>query len=626
MNITLKTLHLENFKGTADQTVEFSPHHVDIYGDNATGKTTVVDAFTWLLYGKDSRNAAAFSIKPLNADGTVRGHGLVTTVTALLDVDGNEVELKKTFREKWAKRRGSSTQEFAGHESKCYIDGIPKTIKAFNSYIAGLVGDETMFRILTSPEFFASTMDWRARRGMLMELCGEITDGDVLASNPQLSELSEMILRHGADDALAKLKSDRTKLSRERDAIPIRIDEASKTLAEIGGVNMAAEQQTIDGLTAQIDELESQIAQSRNSGIDPRVSELKAQIAAIRQQQLDDRQRALESYNSACAMHMAARGKLEDELTAARRALSDCTRTADMRDAETQRLREEYKRAAKTRWSGETTCPTCGQEIPSDVLEKRRADFNLQRSKTLEALAVKGKQAVAEADAARAEVRRLEDEAARIEQRLTELVPPKPIPEPPDSPQLKALIRELDRIETSADVPDTSGLETQLRDLRDERRAAERRIAAAQNGESVRARIDELDAQERKLSRALEKTERLIDLGETFIRTKVSLIEERVNSMFHVVQFKLYENQVNGGTAECCTVQVNGVDYQDINTAMRVNAGLDIINTLSEHYGISVPVFVDNAESIVNLIPMNGQMIRLIVSAPDKELRVEEVA
>ncbi|MNP21080.1 hypothetical protein D3C76_1136850 [compost metagenome] len=60
-----------------------------------------------------------------------------------------------------------------------------------------------------------------------------------------------------------------------------------------------------------------------------------------------------------------------------------------------------------------------------------------------------------------------------------------------------------------------------------------------------------------------------------------------------------------------------------LNSAARTNVGIDIINALSDHYGFSAPIFIDNAESVTQLVDTDAQVIRLVVSETDKQLRIE---
>ena len=141
--------------------------------------------------------------------------------------------------------------------------------------------------------------------------------------------------------------------------------------------------------------------------------------------------------------------------------------------------------------------------------------------------------------------------------------------------------------------------------------------------ESALTRTEELQAEERKLAAEFEELEQQLYLTEEFVRTKVRMLEDKINSKFKLARFKLFNTLVNGGIEECCETTFQGVPYSNLNNGARLNIGLDIINTLADHYGFAPPVWLDNAEGVTNILPTKGQQIRLIVSAQDKKLRVE---
>ena len=147
-------------------------------------------------------------------------------------------------------------------------------------------------------------------------------------------------------------------------------------------------------------------------------------------------------------------------------------------------------------------------------------------------------------------------------------------------------------------------------------------LAAKAQLDETRARVDELKADQRAQAAALEEIDRKLAMCEEFSRYRCQFITDSVNSRFRLARFRLFVQQVNGGVADCCDVMVDGVPYADLNNAMQINVGLDIIQTLSEHYGLRVPLFVDNAESVTKLQEIGTQVIRLVVSENDKELRI----
>ncbi|HHW94431.1 MAG TPA: AAA family ATPase, partial [Mogibacterium sp.] len=188
----IKSLILRNFKGIRNFELNTDGKDVSIMGDNASGKTSLFDSFTWLLFGKDSLNRADFEIKTLKPDGKPE-HGLEHSVEAILQLeDGSQIALKKVFREKWTKKKGSATATFTGHTTDYFIDGVPVQKKEYDARIAE-IADENIFRLLTDPRYFNEIMHWTDRRKLLLEVCGDVSDQEVVSSNNGLSRLAEIL-------------------------------------------------------------------------------------------------------------------------------------------------------------------------------------------------------------------------------------------------------------------------------------------------------------------------------------------------------------------------------------------------------------------------------------------------
>ena len=159
--------------------------------------------------------------------------------------------------------------------------------------------------------------------------------------------------------------------------------------------------------------------------------------------------------------------------------------------------------------------------------------------------------------------------------------------------------------------------------LKQRRAEAEQVLAAQVSLQQTRERLAELAGEKQRYDEKRSELDRHIALCEAFVRYKAQFLTRTVNSRFTLAQFCLFREQLNGSLAECCEVMVNGVPYDDLNHAMQVNVGVDIIRTLSAHYGLHVPLVVDNAESVTQLQGIPTQVIRLVVSASDSALRVE---
>ncbi len=107
-----------------------------------------------------------------------------------------------------------------------------------------------------------------------------------------------------------------------------------------------------------------------------------------------------------------------------------------------------------------------------------------------------------------------------------------------------------------------------------------------------------------------------------FVTEKVTTIENKVNAMFISIKIKMFEPQINGGLKDVCTILIKGVPFEDANNAGKINAGIEIINALSKFHKQTAPIFVDNAESISNILKSESQMIELYVNPEYKTLKI----
>jgi len=649
-NITLLQLTLRNFKGIRDFTLDTNGGNVDAFGDNAVGKTTLFDAFTWLLFDKDSQNKKDFQIKTLDASGKVL-HGLEHEVEGVLLVGDRRITLRKVFAEKWTKKRGSATAEFTGHTTDYFIDGVPVKQREYKDKVDEIV-KEDVFKLLTSPTFFNEQLHWQERRRILLEVCGDVSDDEVIAANQALAKLPAILKGRNLDDHRKVIAARRAEINKELDKIPVRIDEVQRSMPDTNGLDEQALQREISALKEQIDSKEAELFRVRSGGEivvkEKRLREIEGELLEIK-----NRLQAgtLEKVAAKRQEVSALKGDY-DELV---RQVKDKSRTIERnkqwiaeRQAEADRLRQQWHEVNGETFEHhhDTNCPTCGQALPEEQIQaahqKARADFNRRKAERLEQITAKGKAAAAEAKRLEQEIANLAREIESLEQQLAakenEIRAAEAelnalqvgIKDMENAPQYIAkkqeaavVQQEIDQLRASVQEAaakvreEIAGLKAQVETLEQEKakfaqvRAAEQRIA-------------ELSAREKELAAEFERLEQELFLTEEFIRTKVNLLEEKINSKFRYARFKLFEQQINGGLVEVCETTFNGVPYSGgLNNAARINVGLDIINTLSEHYGITAPIFIDNAEAVTRMIETTGQQIRLIVSERDKQLRVE---
>lgn len=642
-------LSLENFKGIKSFTLETGGKSIAVYGDNATGKTTIFDGFLWLLFDKDSQNQANFDIKTLGPDGDAI-HGLDHTVEAVLQLKGGmKITLKKTYREKWTKQRGSATKTFTGHTVDHFIDGVPATKTEYTKKVASLI-DEGVFKLLTSPMYFNTVLHWQERRKILLEVCGDITDQEVIEANDDLRELPKILGNRSLEGHRKVIMSRRAEINRELDRIPTRISEVQLGLPDISQIQPDKLPDDIAKLRALVQEKEQEKARVlAGGGAAEKVKELREIEGELIRVQNEHRHaqsgESIELQHKLYAVTQT-RQNLELDIQAWEHQRDDADAEIKALDKKLEALRQEWHQinSRKFEYTESDTCPTCGQMLPKAQVEaareKAEAEFNQAKARDLEAVNAEGRRLKARRDelaklvaelaenreaslATLGDLKQEEDKLrAQVEAAKTEV---KPIT---DNPEYARLLEQKQQVEAEIEALKAGNQEAITAIQKDidaynqDIAVLERAQAQVEQYHKGQERIKQLQDEEKHLAKQFEALEKELYLTEEFVRAKVRLLEEKINSKFQLARFKLFQEQVNGGLAECCEVQYNGVPFSSLNNAARINIGLDIIRTLSKHYDVEAPIFIDNAEAVVELLPMDAQVIKLVVSGEHKKLTV----
>lgn len=652
----INSLFLSNFQGVKSATFDFGGRDVSIYGDNATGKTTVFNAITWLLFGSASTGAKNYTPKTKSADGDA--HHLDHTAEAEFEMDdGTIVSLKKTFHEVYKKKRGAATEEFDGHSVDFFIDDVPTKEKDYTGYLNDLFGGAERMKMLTMPDYFAETVSWDTRRKTLLEMCGDVTDADVINNSTDLTDLSTLLAKPGSKtgqmytvEEYKKIATERKKdINKQLTAIPARIDEANRAIsdvrpraeieAELADINQKIENINAtltagNATTAAITEIKNQIADA-NSRMASARNAYSRLVSEMNKDKLD-----------ALSEARKEEIRLQSEIELTKKRIT--TQTSELEATKKRRevLLAAYNATKAEEWDvNSEICPTCGRQLPEEQIAQLRADFNRNRSEKLEEINAQGR-----TEASTAMIQEQEAALAGQQEYLAEITEELrvasanvenisktlnthevPFEETPKYLEITAELSELRAKEALAGTDTTdaeNSLKLSLSSLQDKQIAAQTELAQIEVNQKLAERIKELEAEEKQLGADYEEAERSIFLCEQFIKTKVDMLTERINEKFDGVRFRLFVEQQNGGIKEDCEVMIPSaggrmVPYAFANNAARINAGLEIINALSEHWGISMPVVIDNAESVTKLTAIAAQTIRLVVSEADKTLRVE---
>lgn len=678
MKLKIRSLHMENFKGIKSLDVNFS-NKTSIKGQNAAGKTTIFDAFTWLLFNKNSAGEEKFNVRPLDKDGK-RIDNVEIKVVAVLDVDGKEVELSKVQKQNWVKKRGTDTVTLQGNVNSFEIDGYPKSEADFKAYVSGLAQSEDMFKLLTNPQYFSS-LKWKDQRDILMKLVAEVSDVELAQTDAKYAPLiDELEKAPSTDDIRAKFSKALSEWKKKQAEIPVRIDEAEKSKID---VDVAEQELAKADLTRRIAECDKKIENAGSTLGDLRSKEMQLQfdmsgIAQTMNRELSNRRSNIDADLCGCKNEM---DHFKATISLKEKQIADNAKAIADADAERKKLGEQYNSEKakvfdetpylfdESKWifdESTTVCSLCGQKLPADKIEQLKTDFEERKTKAkadakrklndsksdfitrkesnLEEIKAYGfakKNLIEELTKKNADLQMEIDSLKKQEQgtftnkeELCKLL--SEIPEEADYSQneeyakLKArhneVLAEIKKLESDGADQIVTDLKAEKADLQSQLDEVNKVIAQAANNVAIDDRIETLRDEQKEIGQKVADQEQMLYLLEEFIRFKLNKVSESINSHFKTVNFKLFEMQLNGGMKDCCECTVNGVPYSTLNSGHRIVAGLDIIRSLSELYGVSVPIFVDNAESLneFNVPDMDAQLILLSVSE-DKQLKVEGV-
>jgi len=650
--IKIKRLSLKNFKGIKEFSIEPKGSNCSIFGDNGTGKTTLFDSFCWLLFDKDSQGKSTFEVKTLSREGEAL-HGLEHEVEAVIDVDGRETKLRKVMTENWTKKRGSAQQEFTGHTTSYYADDIPVKLKDYKDAVSR-IADEDMFKLLTSPTFFNEQLHWQKRREVLLQVCGDISDEDVIISDQSLAELPAILNGRKLEDHRKVIAERRKKVNEELKNIPIRISEVERNMPDINGIDKGIESGIVAATSEAIKQEQQRLLQIESGGAvaekQVELRKIESQIQKIETEHKRDVQPKIDEQER---IKRTIKGKIldaDDQVSRLTKKVFDDKKTIEAHNSKREDLLAKWRTENDKNFiyeqRGGSICPVCGQSLPEEQLiaarEKAESEFKVAKSNKLEMINTEGKvikslrdgleQSVVsnqeKIETAKAEKGKLSIDLEKAEAAILDLQDSlESYKDSANYPEMTIKAGEIRKeIEglRSGQQANTKPIKERISSLEKDTFEAQNRLAIIEQSKSSKARIDQLKAQERELSAEYERLEGELYLTEQFVKSKVGLLESRINGKFKLARFKLFAEQINGGLSDICETTFQGVPYSTgLNHGSQINIGLDIIDTLSSFYGMTLPVFVDNSEAVTKLNTVNGQVIKLIVSEQDKKLRVD---
>lgn len=658
--LTLLKLVILNFKGIRELTIEFDKYGrvVNVYGDNGTGKTTIVDAWLWLVTGKNSNDEKNFQIKTLDSNNEAY-HKMSHEVSALIDVDGDQVTLRHTYTEDWTTKKGTATEQFTGHTHGYYWNDVPMQLKEYQVEIDKIINEE-VFKLLCNTNYFC-TRPWQYKRGILLDIAGEITStmifkslelkGILTPQNDFSALISALNVKKTVEQYKKEIVAKKNLVIKEKDGIKPRIEELTRNLGA-DEIDYDANDRLLVSATGELEQVDAKIndknvaLQQRQQQVNNWLQEQQTLKLSVQGIEFKEKQE-VQNRKSLRAQELQV---MKNGLQEFQNSMQTLTQKISAGKTKLEGLQQQ-KEQLGTKWDtedatelkfndSEFNCPTCHRALEATDIEAKKVqltnNFNQKKSQNLATINEEGKAVKQQIEELQTKLTQADTDwltlktgADNLEPLITTKEQENAQLDSDDDNQLllalgnnteyqssKQQIEELQAKITEPQQPDEdkAALLTQKTELTTKIQNYNRIAGGKEARKRTTDRINELKEQEQSMAQELATLEGIEFSIMQYEQEKMATLEDRVNSMFKIVKFKMYEKNINEGQQDTCIPLIDGVPYSDANTASKINAGLDIINVLSQHYNISAPIFIDNRESVVQIQPTDSQVVNLWVT------------
>ncbi len=660
--IKLQSISILNFKGIRNLEITFNTEGMTtISGRNATGKSTVRDAFLWLMFDKNSSGDKEFGIKTNDENGNPIPqipHEVSAVVLMCEEGRVTSVRLRKCLVEKWVKKSGEMEKRYSGNTTEYYVNDVPKKASEYNSYIKELC-DETVFRTITSPSYLPE-MNRDKLRTFLFSMAGELSDADIASGDSELERLMGLISGKSIDGLKEQIRNEKSRIKKEIDDIPSRIEECYRMMPE--NKDWEAIQAEIDSHKVKVADIESQIedvSKAMTAENEHRMrlsSELSGKKMEYSRLSDEITQKGMKEYydklNNKREIHSSVE-RIESEIQGFNAQIKNLEREKESLEGYVSSKNEEIS-VLRREWNeinsqnirfneDDFVCPTCKRLLDTEDIEERKSEmisnFNKRKAEELSANQKKGieiKSAIEESEKRISllsiQIKNIKEKVGDAENKKNVITGNPLYSAPVEQPDVSSLLAgslvlasiqtEIDNLECQLEqpvsIPQTDELKQERQELQSLISMLEYQLSRRELIKMLETRIHELNNRLRDLSQLLAEKEQTESWIDKFNKRKVDMVEERINSMFSMVKWKMYKHLINGGEEPTCVPIIGNAEYRDANAAGKLNGGLDIINAVCQYYGVYAPIFIDNAEGVNNILPTHSQMIRLVVTCEPK--------
>lgn len=602
--LILKELVLHNFKKVKDQKINFTDKTY-ITSENGVGKTTIYDALTWLLFGKDSSGRTKFEIRFTDENGNVE-RKKESYVSGII----NDIQLKRVQREKWQTKKGEENEEYIGNETIYEIDGIIKKEGEYKSFVSSLI-DENVFKMLTSITHFAE-MKWEDRRKMLYTLVDNVSNLDIAKENEDFTKLIKYIGNKPFEEFCSDLKKKIAPMKKEVDLLNAEIEGTQKNISEDIDIKPLL--------------IEKEKLGNPNS-INDEIIKKRAAIEQEIQNKISERNKVIQDNKQSKANQDSVIEEKKKRISQLQILIKDC-------ELKREELLKEFAAEKEKQFSAKS-CPNCGIDVMRVLsILQECIDRHEETEGTSNEDLIKLHQELSEKDTFSQQY--FNNQKAEKLNEINSRGGSNNIQKQNFEKELKEIEDFLSKVEIIT-VDETPFDDTELRktmpELLTNNEDAFKRISEI---DVIIGRQEEITTQKTKLQDSIERHKKMTsDLAalqrteficDKFTRAKSDILVDKINNIFKYAKFKMFDIQVNGSEVPCCDIIVNGIPYNtNLNTGAKINAGIDIINVFSDIYKVKCPLFLDNMESCTDPIDSDTQSIYLIAKKGVKQLLIENL-
>lgn len=647
MEIKLKSLTIVDFANIEDKTFNFNLKTSTVFGNNGTGKTTTANSFTWLLFGKNTEGKMIKNIVPIDEQGKEQVEK-APTVTAELEVDGEALKLERRSNPVKKKNEYGIEEYTLKRESAFLVNDIPYKKKDYEAYIKQII-DEDIFKLITNPNEFPR-LHWKDKRELLFSISGTVDNQEIIKSDNELESLSEFEDIKAIEDEKKRVHQLIGEGKESLKNIPIQINTLNNQIKDIPTSDVSDD---IKKLEAEIEELRDKKYKLVN-GSAPSESERELERKKFELEKLI-RKSEMESENKFSGLESEIK-MIDSDISNIESRLKDAQLNIKKLTEQISEARESWK-VTKQKFNEESEkelelsdsdiCKCCGQKLPEDKIEEHNASalsrFNKEKSERLEELQSKLNRLAKDGKQLSESLITSNEIAEKYESQINQLSKDKMIkenyierlknePQSDDNAEMINTIREdIKQLESAqnGDTVDNSeevkAIEEDIREKTDKKNDLINIESQKFMRTSIEDNIKELKVSEATARKNIEELQYQKYLLDKFTVARVNLITNKVNDMFDIARFKMFKEKTDGELEETCLITVDGVSYDEgLNNAMRINVGLDIIETISKYYNSFAPIFIDNAESVTNVHDTTSQQIKLVVKEDEAELRLTQ--